>query len=273
MKKSVIFAAIVLVCAGAGASAQSNPYNVQGGDSIDGTLTGPVTYTGTGHAGITDVPGLLGVGIKMFYDTGSSISTAAQGNFKLKKMPNGSPYWSIGRIVDGTKSAQGYYENEVYFGSWVYDPAIYQPTTWDRAQFYTGMQGSGDISAKNGTVVYDVRGISNYVNGAGTQTDSFLIGSLSANFTTAVLNGSISNASNNKVIEFTDVGIHKSTGEFGTAFGGYVDGTQGTTNYIGATAGHFYGNAAQILAGYAVFAGNAALNTAFGGASGSAKFE
>lgn len=36
MKKSVIFAAIVLVCAGAGASAQSNPYNVQGGDSIDG---------------------------------------------------------------------------------------------------------------------------------------------------------------------------------------------------------------------------------------------
>ncbi|AZV94451.1 hypothetical protein CBF45_12555 [Bordetella sp. J329] len=215
----------------------------------------------------------MGVGIKMFYDTGSSISTSAQGNFKLKKMPNGSPYWSIGRIVDGTKSAQGYYENEVYFGSWVYDPTIYQPTTWDRAQFYTGMQGSGDISAKNGTVVYDVRGISNYVNGAGTQTDSFLIGSLSANFTTAVLNGSISNASNNKVIEFTDVGIHKSTGEFGTAFGGYVDGTQGTTNYVGATAGHFYGDAAQILAGYAVFAGNDALNTAFGGASGSAKFE
>ncbi|MCP1633776.1 hypothetical protein [Kerstersia gyiorum] len=273
MKKSVIFAAIVLVCAGAGASAQSNPYNVQGGDSIDGTLTGPVDYTGTGHAGIDKVPGLLGVGIKMFYDTGSSISTAAQGNFKLKKMPNGSPYWSIGRIVDGTKSAQGYYENEVYFGSWVYDPAIYQPTTWDRAQFYTGMQGSGDISAKNGTVVYDVRGISNYVNGAGTQTDSFLIGSLSANFTTSVLNGGISNASGNKQIAFVNVKIDKASGSYGTAGGGLVIGVQGTTQYNGVTAGHFYGDQAQILAGYATFAGNADLNTAYGGASGSAKFE
>ncbi|CAM3879428.1 hypothetical protein EV679_1169 [Kerstersia gyiorum] len=272
MKKSVIFAAVVILSTTTCAYAQSGPYQVIGDDSINGSLVGVANYTTPGH-GLMGIPTIMNLRTHTLYETGTSISTTAQGNFIIKKISIGSPYTTMGRIVDGAKSAQGYYENEVYFGSWVYDPAIYQPTTWDRAQFYTGMQGSGDISAKTGTVMYDVRGISNYVNGAGTQTDSFLIGSLSANFTTSVLNGGISNASGNKQIAFVNVKIDKASGSYGTAGGGLVIGVQGTTQYNGVTTGLFYGDQAQILAGYATFAGNSDLNTAYGGASGSAKFE
>lgn len=272
MKKSFLFTAILLICSGA--SAQSTNV-VSFGDTQGNTLAGPVTDTGTGHAGMTNVPGLMGVGIKMFYETGSSISTAAQGNFKVKQMPNGSPYWPIGRVVLGPQSPEGYYENEVYFGDWVYTSAYIPPgVTWDRAQFYVGMQGTGTIT-RSDTVTYQVRGVSNYINGGGAQLTAFLSGNLTADFSnsSSKLSGVINNVDFSKAIQFTDVAINKVDGTFNSANGGSVYGLSTAGSGFGTTRGHFFGPNAEILAGLATFAGNAHLNTAFGGASNGAEFK
>ncbi|EFV81179.1 MULTISPECIES: Slam-dependent surface lipoprotein [Neisseria] len=102
-----------------------------------------------------------------------------------------------------------------------------------------------------GTATYTVKGINQYH----AQNSTVLNGTLTADFSSNKLSGSLKNsgltiAINNAAIKTAEASFSGNATANGTA---------------GATHGHFFGNQGAVIAGVAEFGRNHAYNTAFGG--------
>ncbi|RTZ14617.1 hypothetical protein EJ063_14970 [Vibrio aquaticus] len=133
---------------------------------------------------------------------------------------------------------------DIWFGEWSSGSSNGQAN--DRAVYYVG-DDTGTTVPTSGSATYTVAGINN---------GATLAGQFTADFAAQKLNGSLSNS--NLAIHLYNNNINAATAEFsGTAV---ANGLK-----IGQSQGHFFGADAAFLAGFAKFAGDSTLDTAFGG--------
>ncbi|ARC91034.1 hypothetical protein B6A42_01235 [Vibrio coralliilyticus] len=133
---------------------------------------------------------------------------------------------------------------DIWFGEWSSGTENGQAV--DRAVYYVG-DDTGTTVPTSGSATYTVAGINN---------GATLSGQFTADFGAQTLNGALSNS--NLSINLYNNAINASTAEFsGTAVANGMS--------IGHSQGHFFGADAAFLAGFAKFAGDSTLDTAFGG--------
>lgn len=141
---------------------------------------------------------------------------------------------------------------DVYFGDWSAVPsgAAVGTKGTNYTAFYSGTGRTTNLPT-TGTATYTVKGINQYH----AQNSAVLNGTLTADFSSNKLSGSLKNsgltiAINNAAIKTAEASFSGNATANGTA---------------GATRGHFFGNQGVAIAGVAEFGRNHAYNTAFGG--------
>ena len=141
---------------------------------------------------------------------------------------------------------------DVYFGDWSAVPsgAAVGTKGTNYTAFYSGTGRTTNLPT-TGTATYTVKGINQYH----AQNSAVLNGTLTADFSSNKLSGSLKNsgltiAINNAAIKTAEASFPGNATANGTA---------------GATRGHFFGNQGAAIAGVAEFGRNHAYNTAFGG--------
>lgn len=141
---------------------------------------------------------------------------------------------------------------DVYFGDWSAVPsgAAVGTKGTNYTAFYSGTGRTTNLPT-TGTATYTVKGINQYH----AQNSAVLNGTLTADFSSNKLSGSLKNsgltiAINNAAIKTAEASFSGNATANGTA---------------GATRGHFFGNQGAAIAGVADFGLNHAYNTAFGG--------
>ena len=141
---------------------------------------------------------------------------------------------------------------DVYFGDWSAVPsgAAVGTKGTNYTAFYSGTGRTTNVPT-TGTATYTVKGINQYH----AQNSAVLNGTLTADFSSNKLSGSLKNsgltiAINNAAIKTAEASFSGNATANGTA---------------GATRGHFFGNQGAAIAGVAEFGRNHAYNTAFGG--------
>ena len=141
---------------------------------------------------------------------------------------------------------------DVYFGDWSAVPsgAAVGTKGTNYTAFYSGTGRTTNLPT-TGTATYTVKGINQYHS----QNSAVLNGTLTADFSSNKLSGSLKNsgltiAINNAAIKTAEASFSGNATANGTA---------------GATRGHFFGNQGAAIAGVAEFGRNHAYNTAFGG--------
>lgn len=141
---------------------------------------------------------------------------------------------------------------DVYFGDWSAVPsgAAVGTKGTNYTAFYSGTGRTTNLPT-TGTATYTVKGINQYH----AQNSAVLNGTLTADFSSNKLSGSLKNsgltiAINNAAIKTAEASFSGNATANGTA---------------GATRGHFFGNQGAAIAGVAEFGRNHAYNTAFGG--------
>ena len=141
---------------------------------------------------------------------------------------------------------------DVYFGDWSAGPsgAAVGTKGTNYTAFYSGTGRTTNLPT-TGTATYTVKGINQYH----AQNSAVLNGTLTADFSSNKLSGSLKNsgltiAINNAAIKTAEASFSGNATANGTA---------------GATRGHFFGNQGAAIAGVAEFGRNHAYNTAFGG--------
>lgn len=140
---------------------------------------------------------------------------------------------------------------DIYYGEWV------SGTDFSDDSHMAYYAGAGkDITAampSEGTAQYSIKGLSGYSSG------EQISGTFSTNFDDNTFTGSLSS---------TDLSYSLSGSVSGSAFNGSASvSTTGTDTTVvnGITSGHFFGDNAQQVAGYAEFSSDKAKNIAFGG--------
>lgn len=141
---------------------------------------------------------------------------------------------------------------DVYFGDWSAVPsgAAVGTKGTNYTAFYSGTGRTTNLPT-TGTATYTVKGINQYH----AQNSAVLNGTLTADFSSNKLSGSLKNsgltiAINNAAIKTAEASFSGNATANGTA---------------GATRGYFFGNQGAAIAGVAEFGRNHAYNTAFGG--------
>ncbi|MBD2813243.1 transferrin-binding protein-like solute binding protein [Xenorhabdus sp. Flor] len=131
---------------------------------------------------------------------------------------------------------------DVYFGEW----SSGQANDNTHTVYYAGKDITTNIPT-DGTATYTVTGLNQY------DGNNLLSGTFTADFGAETLIGSMSNAA-------MTIDIDASIGSDAK-----FDGVAMTGDLIGETTGHFFGDNASSLAGYAKFADDHSKDTAFGG--------
>lgn len=142
---------------------------------------------------------------------------------------------------------------DVWFGDWADVPSGASAGTAGSKYtvFYSGTDKTTNLPT-SGSATYAVKGINQHVN----KNDPVLTGTLTANFDTQKLSGTI--AKTGLSIQINDANINSTAASFnGNAT------ANGTVK--GNTQGHFFGAQGAGLAGIATFKSNRNYNTAFGG--------
>lgn len=142
---------------------------------------------------------------------------------------------------------------DVWFGDWADVPSGASAGTVGSKYtvFYSGTDKTTNLPT-SGSATYAVKGINRHVN----KNDPVLTGTLTANFGTQKLSGTI--AKTGLSIQINDANINSTAASFnGNAT------ANGTVK--GNTQGHFFGAQGAGLAGIATFKSNRNYNTAFGG--------
>lgn len=132
----------------------------------------------------------------------------------------------------------------VYFGEWSRTGNMTDNT---HTVYYVGRNKTANMPS-SGTATYSVKGINN------VQNNGLMQGTLTANFNTNKIGGSLSNSS-------LTVGINNNTINPNNAS---FSGSATANGVNGTSKGEFFGNNAAKLGGIATFA-NKSLNTAFAG--------
>lgn len=143
--------------------------------------------------------------------------------------------------------------NDVWFGEWadVAAGAANGSAGTNRTVFYSGMGKTTNLPT-SGTATYAVKGINNHV----AHNTNVLQGTLTANFGTKRLNGTLSRSG---------LSIAINSAAINTAQASFNGPAKANGNINGNASGHFYGNQGAALAGIAKFNGHSHLDTAFGG--------
>ncbi len=141
---------------------------------------------------------------------------------------------------------------DVYFGDWSAVPsgAAVGTKGTNYTAFYSGTGRTTNLPT-TGTATYTVKGINQYH----AQNSAVLNGTLTADFSSNKLSGSLKNSG--LTIAINNAAIK--TAEASFSGNATANGTAGTTR------GHFFGNQGAAIAGVAEFGRNHAYNTAFGG--------
>ena len=141
---------------------------------------------------------------------------------------------------------------DVYFGDWSAVPsgAAVGTKGTNYTAFYSGTGRTTNLPT-TGTATYTVKGINQYH----AQNSAVLNGTLTADFNSNKLSGSLKNSG--LTIAINNAAIK--TAEASFSGNATANGTAGTTR------GHFFGNQGAAIAGVAEFGRNHAYNTAFGG--------
>ncbi|PHM38488.1 Slam-dependent surface lipoprotein [Xenorhabdus innexi] len=132
---------------------------------------------------------------------------------------------------------------EVYFGEWSQTGQANDPT---HTVYYAGKDITTNIPT-DGTATYTVTGVNQYSG------SNALSGTFTADFGEKTLIGSMANAAMTVNI---DADIYADAS---------FEGDASIGNLIGTTEGHFFGDNASSLAGYARFDDDSSKDTAFGG--------
>ncbi|MDC9593890.1 Slam-dependent surface lipoprotein [Xenorhabdus sp. IM139775] len=132
---------------------------------------------------------------------------------------------------------------DVYFGEWSQTGKADDKT---HTVYYAGKDITTNIPT-DGTATYAVTGINQYSG------SNALSGTLTADFGEKTLIGSMANTAMTLNID-ADIGADAK-----------FEGDAKIGNLAGTTEGHFFGDSASSLAGYAKFAGDHSKDTAFGG--------
>lgn len=138
---------------------------------------------------------------------------------------------------------------DIYYGEWVSGTDFSD----DSHMVYYAGKDITDTMPSEGTAQYSIKGLSQYSSG------EQISGTFSTDFDANTVTGSLSS---------TDLSYSLSGTISGSAFGGTASvSTTGTdtTTVSGTTNGHFFGDNAQQVAGYAEFSNDKAKNIAFGG--------
>lgn len=222
----------------------------QSAQSSDTYITvGGTTSSTPNHPGTSGAPG---VGVNSFHH-GAMVGFSGL-NAMVADDANGVNSITPA-MMPGTHSALGHFDfakvsgQEVYFGEWSQNGTTNDPT---RTVYYSG-DDTGTTMPTGGTANYAVKGINNY------DGSNLLSGTLTANFGTQKLTGSISNSA-------LTVSVNAMVDASTASFGGTAKATVGGVDTQGLTQGHFFGADAAALAGIATFAGSSQHDTAFGGA-------
>ncbi|CDL84017.1 Slam-dependent surface lipoprotein [Xenorhabdus szentirmaii] len=133
--------------------------------------------------------------------------------------------------------------DDVYFGEWSETGKASDNT---HTVYYAGKDITTNIPT-DGTATYTVTGINKYSG------DNALSGTFIADFGDKTLIGSMENT-----VMAIDVAAN-------IGADAKFEGTAMTGDLIGETTGHFFGDGASSLAGYATFEDDSSKNTAFGG--------
>ncbi len=205
--------------------------------------------SGRGHPSPGGEPG---IGYSALYN-GTKVSFAGlQGPNRAAPNDNGV---SVVVSSENTHTNMGSFnfakiaDADIYYGEWVSGTDFSDDS---HMAYYAGK----DITAampSEGTAQYSIKGLSQYSSG------EQISGTFSTNFDANTFTGSLSS---------TDLSYSLSGTVSGSAFNGTASvGTTGTdtTTVSGTTNGHFFGDNAQQVAGYAEFSSDKAKNIAFGG--------
>ncbi|HDU8583585.1 TPA: transferrin-binding protein-like solute binding protein [Morganella morganii] len=205
--------------------------------------------SGRGHPSPGGEPG---IGYSALYN-GTKVSFAGlQGPNRAAPNDNGV---SVVVSSENTHTNMGSFnfakiaDADIYYGEWVSGTDFSDDS---HTVYYAGK----DITAampSEGTAQYSIKGLSGYSSG------EQISGTFSTDFDANTFTGSLSS---------TDLSYSLSGAVSGSAFNGSATvSTTGTdtTAVSGITKGHFFGDNAQQVAGYAEFSSDKAKNIAFGG--------
>ncbi|MEQ4915514.1 Slam-dependent surface lipoprotein [Morganella morganii] len=239
-------AAFSAVQAQADAGYGSSAAPTTGGNIIIGVTE---ASSGRGHPSPGGEPG---IGYSALYN-GTKVSFAGlQGPNRAAPNDNGV---SVVVSSENTHTNMGSFnfakiaDADIYYGEWVSGTDFSDDS---HTVYYAGK----DITAampSEGTAQYSIKGLSGYSSG------EQISGTFSTDFDANTFTGSLSS---------TDLSYSLSGAVSGSAFNGSATvSTTGTdtTAVSGITKGHFFGDNAQQVAGYAEFSSDKAKNIAFGG--------
>lgn len=205
--------------------------------------------SGRGHPSPGGEPG---IGYSALYN-GTKVSFAGlQGPNRAAPNDNGV---SVVVSSENTHTNMGSFnfakiaDADIYYGEWVSGTDFSDDS---HTVYYAGKDITGTMPSE-GTVQYSIKGLSGYSSG------EQISGTFSTDFDANTFTGSLSS---------TDLSYSLSGAVSGSAFNGSATvSTTGTdtTAVSGITKGHFFGDNAQQVAGYAEFSSDTAKNIAFGG--------
>lgn len=205
--------------------------------------------SGRGHSSPGGEPG---IGYSALYN-GTKVSFAGlQGPNRAAPNDNGV---SVVVSSENTHTNMGSFnfakiaDADIYYGEWVSGTDFSDDS---HTVYYAGKDITGTMPSE-GTAQYSIKGLSGYSSG------EQISGTFSTDFDANTFTGSLSS---------TDLSYSLSGTVSGSAFDGIASvSTTGTdtTTISGTTNGHFFGDNAQQVAGYAEFSSDKAKNIAFGG--------
>ncbi|RBP77738.1 hypothetical protein EBI01_20330 [Marinomonas rhizomae] len=253
MKKLQLVSAITLALSSLTLSGMANA--TASGQSLTGYITvGGTTSTTVDHPGTEGAPG---IGVTNFYD-GAMVSFSGLTNMVSA---SNDVYTITPAMMPASHSALGYFDfseisgQDVFFGEWsgVDNSGLKDSTT--HTVYYSGLNEDTSVPT-SGSATYTVVGINNYDGTAA----SLLNGTLTADFGSAELTGTMYNSTVSKYINIGTATINSTASVTGTGASGTFDGTSLTG---GSVSAQFYNGQAD-LAGLVDFTGTE-YDTAFGG--------
>lgn len=246
-------ATLVTLCAAFSAvQAQADAgYGSSSAEGLSNYISVGVTEASSGR-GHPSPGGEPGIGYSALYN-GTKVSFAGlQGPNRAAPNDNGV---SVVVSSENTHTNMGSFnfakiaDADIYYGEWVSGTDFSDDS---HTVYYAGKDITETMPSE-GTAQYSIKGLSGYSSG------EQISGTFSTDFDANTFTGSLSS---------TDLSYSLSGTVSGSAFDGIASvSTTGTdtTTISGTTNGHFFGDNAQQVAGYAEFSSDKAKNIAFGG--------
>ncbi|WP_040976147.1 Slam-dependent surface lipoprotein [Necropsobacter massiliensis] len=259
MKKSILATALCLSCAITLSANANISSGISNNNAVLSVKNPSAKHDGWFHSDPGGLPGVEVQGVTSKVTSFQSLTKVANNVLVPKSLggqdKNGVVVLNMNNIPSWVPGFHGKLGNfafkkvgtqELYYGEWLGNGANAKQ---DRVVYYAGNNQTQNMPT-GGKAVYSVQGINQH----GKLGAEMLKGELTADFGKKQVNGSMSKTG--LTVSINDAKIS------GNAFSGAAVANK---TVAGTTQGHFFGNNAAALAGYAKFAGHNQYDTAFGG--------